>query len=133
MRSFGVYSSDTIYLRGRHQQTTNATLSLSYKFGQKSHSNNSDGPDNAWNWNFGYPEWSEEKPSFRNPNLHHDVSLPNSNCLKSGHILTKVSSTQLTSINMQTQMTSFSDSLFLTLQKSVFQFHFLIHRFLLNS
>ena len=30
-------------------------------------------------------------------------------------------------------MTSFSDSLFLTLQKSVFKFHFLIHRFLLNS
>ena len=51
-----VSTRDTIHLRGRHQQTTNATLSLSYKFGQKSHSNYSDGPDIAWNWIFGYPD-----------------------------------------------------------------------------
>ena len=123
---------DTIYLRGRHQQTTNATLSLSYKFGQKSHSNYSDGPDMPEIGILGIQN-DLKKNQVSGTQISIMMYHYLIHCLKSGHIFTKVGSTQLTSINMQTQMTSFSDSLFLTLQKSVFQFHFLIHRFLLNS
>ena len=127
-------SRDTIYLRGSHQQTTNATLSLFLTSLDKSLIQTIVTDQIMSEIGIlGIQNDLKKKPSFRNPNLHHDASLPNSNCLKSGHIFTKVGSTQLTIINMQTQMTSFSDSLFLTLQKSVFQFHFLIHRFLLNS
>ena len=126
-------SGDTIYLRGSHQQTTNATLSLFLTSLDKSLIQTivTDqimseigilGIQNDLKKN----QVSGTQISIM---MYHYLI----HCLKSGHIFTKVGSTQLTSINMQTQMTSFSDSLFLTLQKSVFQFHFLIHRFLLHS